>query len=100
MLMSIYEKKTPSDQIKCVKTLQISHIFQNLETCLHIFLTMPVTNCSSETLLSFLERIENRLKSSLRMSWDSYPLKMTSLQTSISRKLLKYSRNEMLEKKL
>lgn len=39
---------TPSDQIKCIETMQISHSFQNVEICLHIFLTVSVTNCFSE----------------------------------------------------
>lgn len=40
-------------------------MFPKVETCLHIFLTMPITNCSSERSFSFLKIIKNRLRSSM-----------------------------------
>jgi DNA (cytosine-5)-methyltransferase 1 len=45
--------------------MQIAHTFPNVETCLHIFLTMPITICSSERSFSFLKRIKNKLRSSM-----------------------------------
>lgn len=57
--------RNPAAQLKFIKDMQISHAFQNVETCLQIFLTMPVTNCSSELSFSSLKRIKNRLRSTL-----------------------------------
>jgi len=57
--------RNPAAQLKFIKDMQISHAFQNVETCLQIFLTMPVTNCSSERSFSSLKRIKNRLRSTL-----------------------------------
>jgi DNA (cytosine-5)-methyltransferase 1 len=45
--------------------MQIAHTFPNVETCLLIFLTIPITICSSERSFSFLKRIKNRLRSSM-----------------------------------
>ncbi|VVC45877.1 HAT, C-terminal dimerisation domain [Cinara cedri] len=56
---------TPSDQKKSIKNMQMSHTFQNVETCLHIFMTMPVNNCTGERSFSVLKRIKNSLRSSL-----------------------------------
>ncbi|KAL4105081.1 hypothetical protein QTP88_020356 [Uroleucon formosanum] len=55
----------PAAQLKFIKDMQISHAFQNVETFLQIFLTMPVTNCSSERSFSSLKIIKNRLQSKL-----------------------------------
>jgi len=56
---------TPIDQLKFIRNMQIAYTFPNVETCLYIFLTMPITNCSSERSFSFLKRIKNRLRSSM-----------------------------------
>lgn len=49
--------------MKCIKTMDIFHTFQNVKICLHIFLTMPETNCLSESSFLFLEQIKIRLRS-------------------------------------
>jgi len=56
---------TPSNQMKFINNMQISHTFQNVETRLHIFLTMPVTNSTGERSFTVLKIIKNRLRSSL-----------------------------------
>jgi len=57
--------RNPVAQLKFIKDMQIPHAFQNVETCLQIFLTMPITNCSSERSFFSLKRIKNRLRSTL-----------------------------------
>lgn len=56
---------TLTDQLEFIRNMKIAHTFPNVETCLHIFLTMPITNCTSERSFSFLKRIKNRLRSSM-----------------------------------
>jgi hypothetical protein len=65
LISSHQMSRNPAAQLKFIKDMQISHVFQNVETCFQIFLTMPVTNCSSELSFSSLKKIENKLRSIL-----------------------------------
>lgn len=56
---------SPNECLKKIRTLNISHTFPNVEIAYRLFLTMPITNCSSERSFSVLKRIKNRLRSSL-----------------------------------
>jgi|UniRef100_A0A2S2R468 hypothetical protein len=56
--------RNPAAQLKFIKGMQISHAFKNIETCLQIFLTMPITNCSSERSFSLLS-IESDITANL-----------------------------------
>lgn len=47
--------------LKFIKDMEIPHAFQNIETCLQIFLTASVTNCLSEQLFSSLKINKNKL---------------------------------------
>jgi len=59
--------RNPAAKLKFIKDMQISHAFQNVETCLQIFLTMLVTNCSRS--FSSLKGIKNRLRSTLNQEY-------------------------------
>lgn len=77
---------SPSDCLKKIRNLNISHTFPNVETAYHLFLTLPITNCSSERSFSVLKRIKSRLRSTMNQS-TLEAFSLLSIENDITAKL-------------
>lgn len=68
----LFPDSKPDEQLKALKQLGIEHSFPNVDTCLRIFLSMPISNSSGERCFSALKRIKSNDRSSLgqkKLNW-------------------------------
>ena len=65
---------------------KVAESFPNVETALHLFLTLMVTNCSGERSFSVLKRVKNYLRSTMSQTRLS-ALALLSIESDIARSL-------------
>ena len=56
---------SPDEALKKIRSLNIGDTFPNVDSALHILLTLPISNCCSERSFSALKRIKNHLRNSI-----------------------------------
>lgn len=80
------EKNSPKDCLQKIRNLNISHTFPNMEIAYRLFLTLPITNCSSERSFSVLKRIKSRLRSSMTQK-NLQAFSLLTIESDITSKL-------------
>ncbi|KAG8183374.1 hypothetical protein JTE90_008276 [Oedothorax gibbosus] len=58
--------RVPAEQLKKLKERKVEHTFPNVDTCLRVLLSMPISNASGERSFSTLKRIKDHLRSNLK----------------------------------
>ena len=78
----VKNQNSPEESLKRIRSLNISDTFPNVDSALHVFLTLPISNCSSEQSFSVLKRVKNHLRNSV--SQENLQIFYPSLKTRIS----------------